>query len=248
MTDVRFGLRGHKVDPRGRTLRLRDYLAPDLAYPVACDLTEGLEADRDPLGNTSVGCCAIAGPAHKERWLDRLNLRPPRVDTAAVLDDYSALSGYVPGDESTDTGLYALDVFKRWRSTGLFGLPPIEAFAQVDYTNAEEVAKATFLAGGVFLCLSLPERCAAGDPRSVDVWDVPPDSDFGGELGGHLVWLHGSCCNSWGRQIVVTPEFTRLRAFDAFAAFGSDDLLPGGRAFSGLDADGMRAAVQTVTA
>lgn len=244
---MKLGDKGPKYDHLGRTVQLRDFLAPALAYPEACDLTEGLAPDEDDLGNQSIGLCAIAAPAHKVRWLDQLNKRPPRVDTNAVVAQYSALTGYVPGDESTDNGTYALDVFKAWRSSGLFGLAPITAFAQVNYLDREEVAKATFLAGGVFLALSLPKRCAAGDPRDVDIWDVPADGDFGGELGGHMVWLHGSCCNSWGRQIVVTPELIAARAYDAFVAFGDDDLLPGGRAFSGLDAAGMMAAIKAVT-
>lgn len=243
---MKLGLRGHKEDRLGRTLRLADFLT-DFSYPANCDITEGLAPDEDDLGNASVGLCALAGPAHKERWLDQLNKRPPRVAADVVIAQYSAMTGYVPGDESTDNGTYALDVFRAWKKDGLFGLPPIEAYAQVNYLDAEEVRKATFLSGGTFLCLSLPKRVAAGDPRDVDVWDVPPDGDFGGELGGHLVWLYGDCCNSWGRQIVVTPAFIAARAYDAFVAFGPDDLLPGGRAFSGLDLAGLRAAVKAVT-
>jgi hypothetical protein len=244
---MKLGDKGPKYDHLGRTLKLGDFIAPTLAYPEACDLTEGLASDEDDLGNTSIGLCALAAPAHKVRWLDQLRRVPPRVDTDKVVAQYSALTGYVPGDDSTDNGTYALDVFRTWRKSGLFGLPPVTAFAQVNYLDAEEVAKATFLAGGVFLCLSLPKRVRDGDPRDVDVWDVPLGGDFGGELGGHMVWLHGSCCNSWGRQIVVTPELIAARTYDAFVAFGEDDLLPGGRAFSGLDLAGLRAAVAAVT-
>jgi hypothetical protein len=244
---LKLGDRGPKYDPHGRTLKLRSFLSDVYAYPLACDLTEGMVPDEDDLGNAGIGLCALAAPAHKVRWLDQLNKRTPRVDTAKTIAQYSELTGYVPGDESTDNGTYALDVFKAWRKGGLFGLPPIEAFAQVDVTYPGEVAKATFLAGGVFLCLSLPKRVASGDPRDVDIWDVPSDGDFGGDLGGHMVWLHGNACNSWGRQICITDELIAARTYDAFVTFGPDDFLPNGRAYSGLDAEGLRAAVKSVT-
>lgn len=236
---MRLGLAGHKVDPLGRTLKLREFLRPGHAYPVACDLTTGLARDADPLGNLDVGCCAIAGPGHFVRWQDSFCGRPVRVTTADVIDEYQAF-GYVPGDESTDNGCYALDVVKRWRKVGLFGTR-IEAFAQVDFLDREELARATFLLGGYFLCLNLPRSV-----QGADVWDVGDDD--GGNWGGHLVWCYGTnAVKSWGQDITITDRFREQYAFDALAVVSADAIKPDGRAFSGLDLGGMRVALAEVT-
>lgn len=241
----KLGLAGHKVDPKGRTLKLADFIRPSFAAPAACDLTTDTGRDTDDLGNVQVGCCAIAGPGHFVRWEDRICGRPQSVNTASVIDEYQAF-GYVPGDETTDNGCYALDVMKRWRSVGLFGRR-IQAFAQVDYFDAGELAKATFLLGGVFLCLSLPRRVAMGDMFTSEVWDVAIDD--GGIAGGHLVWLEGSnLVNSWGQRIRVSDAFVARYCFDAYAVVSGDAVTPNGRAFSGLDLAGLDDALRSVTA
>lgn len=240
----KLGLAGHKVDPKGRTLKLADFIRPSFAAPAACDLTTDTGRDTDDLGNVQVGCCAIAGPAHFVRWEDRFCGRPQFVTTASVIDEYQNF-GYVPGDESTDNGCYALDVMKRWRSVGLFG-SQIEAFAQVNYFDHDEIAKAVFLLGGVFLCFQLPRQVAMGDLFTSEVWEVSDDD--GGIAGGHLVWLEGSnLVNSWGQRIRVSDEFVARYCFDAYAVVSKRVLQLGGRAFSGLDLAGMSDALNSVT-
>ena len=242
--EPKLGLIGPKADPRGRTLKLKDFLKPDLAYPAACDLTMGLTPDTDDLGNKEVGCCAVAGPGHFVRWEDQFVQRPERVQADDVLREYSALTGYVPGDASTDTGTYAIDVMKRWRNVSLFG-SQIEAYALVDTYNADEIAKATFLLGGVFLCFSLPRKVKSGDIFSATVWDVADDD--GGVAGGHLVWRYGDPVNSWGLPILVMPAFIARYAYEAWAVVSAESVQPWGRAFSGLDIVGLRAALAAVT-
>lgn len=241
---MKLGLIGHKEDARGRTLLLRDILLPDLAYPESFDLMFGLTPDRDDLGNIVRGVCALAGPGHKCRWADQLNKRLTDVFAEQVLREYENF-GYVPGDDSTDRGCYALDVMNRWRKVGLFGGRKIEAFAQVDFLNRDEVRKAAFLLGGVFFCFALPKRVASGDIFEADTWDVAEDD--GGNLGGHLVW-GAEVVNSWGLNVRVTDAFRSRYCFDAYATMSAEDLAPGGRAFSGLDLAGLRRALSAVTA
>lgn len=241
----KLGLAGHKEDRLGRTLKLTDFVRPGLAYPAACDLDLGLTPDTDALGNNEVGCCAIAAPGHFTRWSDSYCKRPWSVSAAAVLEEYRNF-GYDPDrPEETDNGAYGLDVMNQWRKRGLFGLPPIDAFVQVDYFSDDRVAEASFILGGVFLCFSLPRRTAAGDPRRVDVWDVTQED--GGPLGGHMVLARGSdVVNSWGRRIVVTPAFRKRYAFDAFSVVWQRTLLDG-QSFSGLDLQGLLASVREIT-
>jgi hypothetical protein len=235
----KLGLAGQKRDPRGRTLQLRDFLKRDFAYPAACDLAMAYP-DGDDLGNNSVGCCAVAGPAHFVRWEDAFCNRRPRVWTADVLREYAALSGWSADVPGSDVGCFALDVMKRWRSAGLFGTK-IEAFAQVNFFDVDELAKAIFLLGGVFLCFALPRSV-----RGADTWDVV-DKD-GGSWGNHLVWADGTgLVNSWGQRIRVTSAFVERYAFDCYAVVSGDAIEPSGHAFSGLDLSGLAVALEEVT-
>lgn len=245
MRILKTGLKGPKVDRLGRTLKLKEFLKPTFAFPAACDLTTGLVPDVDDLGNVSVGLCALAGPGHFTRWEDQFCKRPTRVFTAQVIDEYQHF-GYVPGDETTDNGCYALDVFNRWRKVGLFGTK-IEAFAQVAWTNPDEMSRATFLLGGVFLCFNLPNKVKEGSIFEAQTWDVATDD--GQSAGGHLVWSDGTnLLNSWGRRILATNAFLDRYAYDAFTVVSRDALTLTGRAFSGLDLAGMSEALRSVTA
>src|SRR3990172_8547186 len=68
---MELGLKGDKQDPKGRTLKLGDFLVPEaFAVVVNADLALDTPPDRDPLGNDAVGNCGIAGPGHFARWED----------------------------------------------------------------------------------------------------------------------------------------------------------------------------------
>ena len=245
MKTPKLGLAGHREDKRGRTLKLKDFLRAGLVYPAACDLTTDVGRDTDDLGNVDVGCCAIAGPGHFFRWEDRIHGLPETVGRAQVIDGYQHF-GYVPGDESTDNGCYALDVMKWLRKDGLAGRK-IRAFAQVNYFDSDEIAKACFLLGGVFLCFSLPNRVKDGSVFDAEAWDVATED--GGRAGGHLVWCEGSnLVNSWGRRIRVEDAFISHYCFDAYAVVSETACAEGGRAYSGLDLAGLDDALRSVTA
>jgi hypothetical protein len=249
MLAPRLGLIGPKEDTGGpdgksRTLKLADYLLPSFAVPAGADVAFGLAPDEDPLGNDEVGCCAVAGPGHYARWEDQLCRRPTEVTADRVLADYAEISGYVPGDPSTDVGTYAIDVMKAWRSRGLFGLPPIAAYARVNLYDRAELEAAVFLLGGAFLCLALPRRVASGDLFEADTWDVATDD--GGAAGGHLVLLQGDTVNTWGRRVLITPAFIARYCWEAWAVVSRHGMRDG-RAFSGLDLDGLMQAVDVVS-
>ena len=242
---MRLGLRhDDHLRKDARTLKLGAFLAPGFAASASCNLVEATGPDVDALGNLELGVCGLAGPAHQVRWEDRLCGRPETVRTVHVVDEYQNF-GYVPGDETTDNGCYALEVMRRWRSVGLFSRAPIVAFGQVDFYDRAQVAAATFLLGGVFLCLALPKLVRDGSIFRARVWDVAQDD--GGTAGNHLVWRFGDEVNTWGNAVLVTPEFVERYAYDAYAVASADAVKPDGRALSGLDLEGLRAAVAAVT-
>jgi hypothetical protein len=242
LTTPKLGLIGHKEDRLGRTLKLKDFIKRDFAYPAACDLTFGMEPDTDPLGNQDTGLCALAGPGHFARWEDQLCGRPLRVTEAHVRREYKEMvPDFDPAIPETDTGLYALDVFVKWRKVGLFGLPPIKSFFQVDYFDPEQIAASTFL-GGVFFCFNLPNEVADGSIFEASTWAPSPNGS--GMAGGHLIWDR----NSWGERKYPTQPFIARYCFDAFAVVSKESIKPDGRAYSGLDLGGLQEALTAVTA
>lgn len=243
---MRLGLRDDDhLRKDSRTLKLGAFMAPGLAAPASCNLAATTGADPDALGNLELGICGLAGPAHQIRWEDRLCGRPETVRTAQVIREYENF-GYVPGDDTTDNGTYALDVMKRWRKVGLFGRAPIEAFGQVDFYDRRQMEAATFLLGGVFLCLALPKLVKHGSIFDTRIWDVAEND--GGRAGNHLVWKFGDEVNTWGFDVLITPEFIERYAYDAYAVVSADAVKPDGRAFSGLDLAGLDEALRSVTA
>jgi hypothetical protein len=240
---MKLGLAGHREDPRGRTLKLRDFLKLDFAVPAACDLDVDahLPRETDALGNLDVGCCGPAAAAKFARWEDRIRGVEPSVTEADVLREYAALSGWTPDDPTSDVGIYALDMFRKWRTDGLFGRR-IGAFAQVDFFDDDERNFATFCLGGVLLCMNIPNVAMESD-----TWDGrQPD---GGPAGGHMVRQNGThTVQSWKWTPYCNSAFVHRYAFDAYAVFSEESIKGDGRSFSGLDLGGLREALAAVTA
>jgi hypothetical protein len=232
------GLVGGKPEHPAAKLRLCTFRIKEeapAAYPAAVDITLGLPKDTADLGNIENGDCGLAGPGHNIIWMDDMVGRAGRVSTEAILDAWREVNG------GTDDGVTVDAVLSYWRGKGICGCK-LAASLEVDFSDHEEVIAACFELGGVHFMFSLP-KCVQG----LLMWDAPAGDD-GGAWGGHWVWAFaagpdGLLVNSWGQWIVVTWAFVERYAFDARAAISQDDLDDDGIAFSGLDMDGLRAAI-----
>ena len=112
---LKLGKRAPRHDPR--TLLMTRYAAPTLVPPKRMDWSLGVNS-WPMLANDSIGDCAIAGPAHMIQAWTSNNGEEYIPTEAEVIRDYSAVSGYVPGDDSTDVGCVMLDVMNYWRRVG----------------------------------------------------------------------------------------------------------------------------------
>ena len=83
--------------------------------------------------------------------------RPGVIPDSAILAAYSAVSGYVPGDPSTDVGAACLDVLNYWRSTGIGG-DQIAAYASVKPLDFAHVKLATYWFGSVYIGFQVPQN------------------------------------------------------------------------------------------
>ena len=173
------------------------------------DYTNGI-TDWGMMGNDTIGLCVEASAAHAAQVWTQGNTTPYTgmltPATKDVVTLYSQLTGYVPGDQSTDNGTIPNDMFKLWAATPLFGCKML-ACASVALENWLNLMFAISLFGGVFYSWELPVSA-----QTQDVWDVVPDD--GGVWGGHETF---GCAYddveetisviSWGKIIPVTQEF-----------------------------------------
>jgi len=142
--------------------------------------------------NDKIACCTCASKGHLVLgWTDNVGRRT-EPSTQAIVEAYSRISGYDPrarrrdGTNPTDTGAYALDALKDFRTNGI-GEHKIELFMQVDKNNLDMVKAAIYLFGGIYCGFSLPKYIESYRPS--EVWNIKniPGQSAPGSWGGHAV-------------------------------------------------------------
>lgn len=159
------------------------------------------------------GDCVFAGAAHEQMiWNKVRNGIDVPFDGRAVLSDYSAVTGYVIGDDSTDQGTYVRDALNYRRQTGIVDSNGarhlIDGYVMIDPKNWDLLVRASYIFGAIGIGFEFPDsafdQLDAGQP-----WDVVHGSRV---IGGHYVPVVGSVdsprkatCITWGQR----QEFTR---------------------------------------
>lgn len=174
-------------------------------------------------GNDHLSNCLAAYAAHHLMLITAHVGRLFVPELTDVIKFYSAFSGYVPGDSSTDNGGYFTDMYAEWQTNGLCGYK-IDAWAQIDtkdFAKRQQAIRLFLGCGvGVQLPVSAQAQFAAGQDWSV----VPGDAIEGGhailEAGegaaGHdyETWGKGDqkASNAWDLQYVdeVYVPLTKL--------------------------------------
>lgn len=196
------------AQPARPQLRLEDYVTEDLpAPPVAVDWQTPIDKTGWPMYlNDQIGDCTFAEVGHHVQLVTgNATGTPVEVADDDVLKGYEAVSGYRPGDESTDTGCYIADVMSYWHKTGVGG-HKILAYASIHPSNTTLVQQAIYLFGGVSIGLSVSQanedQFNQGKP-----WDYVKGSRV---LGGHCVLMGAYGPNAWrvitwGAEQEMTP-------------------------------------------
>jgi hypothetical protein len=171
--------------PHPKTLLMSRYLTANLPRPAARVFREYKvpAAAKLMYGNDSVGDCTCAAAA------DHIILTTVHTGTigipalADVISMYSAVSGYVDGDASTDNGAAMTDVLSHLQTTGLAG-HKILGWAQIDHTNSLHRQLAVDLFGATYVGVQLPMN-AQRQFANNQPWEAE-DND-GGIEGGHCI-------------------------------------------------------------
>lgn len=225
-----------KPPPGPRRLLARVFDASKIPAPPvyswnAHSLALNAEGLGDILDNDTCGCCTIAGAAHildAERGSSGNHYVP--VIAAQVMAEYVAMTGYKPGDDSTDTGCNEVDVLNKWELVGLFG-DKIIGWANVDATNTQMLRAATWLFGNLYLGVALPDAWInPGPSRNGFIWDVAgaPNPNNGHCVVGIGYNSKGVLIDTWGLIGTITWR-AMARYFDgdageAHVVFTNDQL------------------------
>jgi hypothetical protein len=153
------------------------------------------------------GNCVIAGGYHVE-GVATGNADDLFVATQSqIVSDYSAIGGYVPGDDSTDQGCDLVSAMNYWTSHGFANGTKLLGWLSVDGTNATELAQACYLFESLYFGMELPDAWVNPFPSGDGfTWDAAGDPV---PSNGHCVMGYGAnssgvIIDSWAMRGVLT--------------------------------------------
>ena len=229
--NMKLGKQAPSNDPRN--LQFAKYLRTDQLPTPPATVDYGAAVDR-PWGmmdNDTIGDCTCAAAGHLIMEWNANEQRTVTPTDKEIVHAYSKITGYVPGDPSTDHGAVETDVLNYWRKHGI-GAHKIMAYVSVDPQNLEHVRAALDLFGGCYIGLQLPISA-----QQQDEWTVPAGGPTGdgkpGSWGGHAVPVvgydsQGLTCITWGDRKVMTWQFWTTYCDEAYAVLSRDFLSAGG--------------------
>ena len=229
------GINSHKVFKLGKAAAKRD--TRNLRFAAVLKAPPPLPANYDfdltnpgiptPMfANDNYGDCVMAGRAHQ-------TLRFEDIEQGSVLmiTDKDVLREYRKETGGADSGLVVLDSLKLWRQRGWkVGKHSykIQAFAEINRGNRNEVRRAIFSDVGVGLGVQLPlsaqKEIQAGQP-----WEITTGSGSKpGSWGGHYVYVpgytkKGPVCVTWGRKQQMSWAWFNKYCDEAYAIFDAKD-------------------------
>lgn len=166
-------------------------------------------------GFGGAGCCVWSGAAHEHRMINRVvHRRDVPFNGSTTIADYSAGTGYVLGDDSTDQGTDMHEAASYRQHKGIIDLTgkrhSIGAYIWLDPKNWEHLLEATYIFGMVGIGFEFPDSAWYQFDHGLP-WDVLPDD--GGLDGGHYVPVMGSPRHgrvglvTWAKRQEMTQEF-----------------------------------------
>lgn len=183
------------------------------------------------LANDQVGDCVIAGGMHEMMLLSALGGRgAPTFNDAGALAEYSAITGYVPGDDDTDNGTDMVDAAHYRQRTGLVDADgvrhKIDGFVSLPPGDIDQIALGAYLFGVVGLGVNLTSQCE----DQFDAEEPWAMTSKPGNEGGHYVPCVGRnhegnlLIVTWGRLHAVEPAWLAERMDEGVAYISRESL------------------------
>jgi hypothetical protein len=229
---------------RGPRFSLRNYLMRGITPPPAsCDYTKAAApALANVYGNDTLGDCVIAGMAHVVGVLTGNAGSLFTYSNQQIVELYSAIGGYVPGDPATDKGCNEQTALNYWENNGApAGSHKIAGWLAVNAADPAEYRTALWLFENLYFGLELPDAWITPMPREPGfVWDVAgaPDPDNGHCVAGVGYTPQGVTIDTWGMTGLLTD-----RAINKYGSLSAH-----GDVYTVVSQDGISAATQKAPA
>jgi hypothetical protein len=171
------------------------------------------------------------------------NYQPTDAETLAA---YSAITGFNPGNPSSDRGTVLLDALNYWVNTGFPGAAnKAQAFMQMNPMSTAEVQESVYYYGGAYIGLQLP---VSAQDQVGTCWTVGTGASAqAGSWGGHCVPITGYdgnhlWCVTWGNLQEMDWQFFNTYCDESYVVLSQDwmkvtDRSPSGLAWGNLLAD-----------
>lgn len=179
------------------------------------------------------GCCVLSDAGHATMLTNRLAGRDITITGRNTIDDYSAVTGYVIGDDATDNGTEIREALKYRQKVGVVDAQgrrhKIGAYLKIDPKDWDLLMQAVFIFSAVSIGFNFPDS-AWDQFDKHEPWDVVSGWQF---LGGHDVLMTGRSsknvggCVSWGRRVGLTREFYEATNEETWAIVFPEQLRAG---------------------
>ena len=239
-----------------RTLKIENYLPKASPMPVTPSTRYWMSANQvwPMFLNDQLGDCTIAALGHQIMTWTKDTSGLIVLADSAIQTAYSGVSGYIPGNPSTDNGADMLSVLKYFKKTGVgqFKCGPYVAITkQMPFGRPlPELLQAINLFGGAYIGLALPVSAQAQVAPHAE-WQVPAGGPVGqgqpGSWGGHAVVAvdfneFGVLCPTWDMQMLLSWSFLATYCDECWVVLSpdwikNDKLAPSGFNYAALQAD-----------
>lgn len=242
--------RGH--DPRIPKMAALRAIGATPPLPDPVDYSIGMPANLGMMMNDQLGDCTAAACGHAlQTW--SFHAQPPMVTPSDgdVEKLYEATGGYVPGEPGTDNGAIEQVVLQYWLNNPLAS-NQLAAFVELDVRNLDEVKRAIWECGVVYIGLNVPAFLQNLETPGSN-WAAQPRGD-NQIIGGHAVDVVGWDVRdnfvliSWGAVYTMTPSFWLGFVDEAYALANPAWMEKTGRSPAGLSLARLQKAMASMMA
>ena len=190
-------------------------------------------------GFQGAGNCVFAMICNAVRLATALAGKPVRFTGKEAIAAYSAVTGYVIGDEATDNGTVMRTALNWWRKTGIKDadghVHKLGAFLLVDLANLEAELEALYLLDvGVGRGIIFPDS-AMTEFEEDKPWSATDPNAQEGHAILHDAHRSYEYVETWARDQKATANFLKVQTDECWALLLPEMLVPGGKTAEGLD-------------
>lgn len=199
-------------------------------------------------GFQGAGDCVFAGAGHETMLWNKLGGKKVSILGKNSISDYSAVTGYVIDDDSTDQGTDVRTALKYRVATGIVDSKGVRhklgAYVKLDPKNWNQLMTAAYITGAVGIGFEFPDSAMDQFNAGKD-WDVVAGAQI---EGGHYVPVVGRTSTlkggavSWAKRQGFTQAFYEAYNDEAWVLVSQEEL-KNGKNERGFDYAALNAAV-----